>query len=70
MSLVRENLLTRLGYRPYCGNTSCGVMPRANFNGQQFNCSCCGWQSKFEPEFIEQYKNAQEQLRQVTNGIR
>lgn len=61
MSLVRENLLTRLGYVPYCGRTVC--MRRAAFNGTQFECAC-GWRSAFEPEFIEQYKAAQAKLKE------
>jgi len=63
MSLVRENLLSRLNYTPYCGGERCRVMPRAYFNGSQFQCSSCGWVSKFEPEFIEAYISRQEQLR-------
>jgi len=53
MSTVRENLMTRDGYAPYCGSDHC--MNRAPFNGVQFACRC-GWQSSFEPEFIEAYK--------------
>ena len=64
MSIVRENLLSQLNYTPYCGNGNCPLrMPRTRFNGTQFGCHC-GWKSVFEPEFIEQYKAAQEQLRQ------
>ncbi|SUU76136.1 hypothetical protein [Afipia felis] len=59
MSIVRENLLTRLGYTPYCGSNDCShMMPRTQFNGEQFVCRC-GWRSGFEPEFIEKYKEAQ-----------
>ena len=56
MSIVRNNLMTRPGYAPYCGNANCSTMPRAPFNGQQFECRCCGWKSSFEPEFIAEYK--------------
>ncbi|AXT40230.1 hypothetical protein D1814_16895 [Alteromonas sp. BL110] len=63
MSLVRENLLSRLNYTPYCGGECCKVMPRTSFNGSQFQCSSCGWVSRFEPEFIETYISRQEQLR-------
>jgi hypothetical protein len=59
MSLVRENLLNRLGYVPYCGRDTC--FSRAQFDGEQFKCRC-GWRSAFEPEFIEQYKAAQAKL--------
>lgn len=56
MSIVRENLMTREGYTPYCGAERCPLrMPRTFFNGVQFQCNC-GWQSGFEAEFIEQYK--------------
>lgn len=53
-SIVRNNLMKREGYSPYCGNGSC--MARAPFNGKQFQCPRCNWVSGFEPEFIEQYK--------------
>lgn len=62
MTIVRKNLLTQLGYTPYCGNDGCRFhWPRTKFNGKQFECSC-GWQSAFEPEFIEAYKAAQVSL--------
>jgi hypothetical protein len=65
VSIVRENLLTRLHYTPYCGNGDCRLrMPRATFDGEQFACPC-GWRSKFEPEFIERYKAAQAALARV-----
>lgn len=53
-SLVRNNLMYREGYAPYCGNGTC--MYRAPFNGKQFQCPRCNWMSQFEPEFIEIYK--------------
>lgn len=63
MSVVCNNLLTQLGYVPYCGAEPCSYRwPRTKFNGKQFECKC-GWQSQFEPEFIEQYKAAQEKMR-------
>jgi hypothetical protein len=56
MSIVRENLLTRPGYTPYCGAEHCVMRwPRTRFNGSQFQCGC-GWKSSFEAEFVEQYK--------------
>jgi hypothetical protein len=62
MSIVRENLLTQKGYTPYCGDSQCRFrMPRTAFNGKQFQCMC-GWQSAFEPAFIEDYKAAQSDL--------
>ena len=64
MSIVRQNLLSQLNYTPYCGNVDCVIgMPRSVFNGSQFECKC-GWQSSFESEFIEQYKDAQNKMRQ------
>jgi hypothetical protein len=56
MSIVRDNLMTRPGYTPYCGDEKCALrMPRTRFNGSQFVCGC-GWQSQFDPEFIAKYK--------------
>ncbi len=57
MSIVRENLMARKGYTPYCGNNSgrCD-MPRTHFFGNQFYCSSCGWESQFPKEFIKEYK--------------
>lgn len=61
MNIVRDNLLNRPGYTPYCGARSCYFhWPRTSFNGEQFQCKC-GWKSGFEAEFIEQYKDAREQ---------
>jgi hypothetical protein len=57
MSLVRENLMTRQGYSPYCGNDNCKKMPRTSFTGFQFKCGWCGWESKFPLCFIIKYKN-------------
>jgi hypothetical protein len=56
MSIVRENLMTDRGYTPYCGAANCRLRwPRAHFNGQQFACHC-GWESRFDPAFIAEYK--------------
>lgn len=61
-SVVRENLMTREGYSPYCGNNisrdkkgGCNN-PRTNWNGEQFVCPQCGWTSNFPPDFITRYK--------------
>lgn len=56
MSLVRENLMTRPGYSPYCGNIFCSTTPRTAWNGQQFKCGSCGWVSSFTPDFIAEYR--------------
>lgn len=54
MSIVRRNLMEREGYSPYCGG-ECLQMPRTQFDGQQFKCSC-GWRSEFPSDFIHKYK--------------
>lgn len=55
-TLIRENLMTRYGYSPYCGRPRCMFnMPRTHFDGEQFKCSC-GWRSQFPEEFIKRYK--------------
>lgn len=56
MSIVRRNLMERKGYAPYCGSVDKCSMPRARFNGNQFECPCCGWESSFESSFIAEYK--------------
>lgn len=56
MSIIRDNLMNREGYSPYCGNMDCTRgWPRTTFDGYQFNCGC-GWRSDFERGFILQYK--------------
>lgn len=63
-SIVRQNLLSRYGYTPYCGEMSAKCsMPRTTFNGEQFACPECGWVSAFPEEFIEEFKGKQEHLR-------
>ena len=61
MSTVRNNLLTRKGYSPYCGGEKCREMPRTNFNGEQFVCPNCRWISQFPKEFIKEYKEKVEE---------
>lgn len=56
MSIVRENLMARPGYTPYCGGEKCRIMPRTTWTGDQFKCPSCNWVSAFPPEFIAQYK--------------
>ena len=59
LSIVRNNLLTRPGYSPYCGNESCcGRMPRTQYweYSKQFQCSACGWESQYPADFIERYE--------------
>ncbi len=62
LTIVRENLMTRKGYSPYCGNdkpwTEQGGCrcPRTIFNGTQFICPECGWKSSYPKDFIDRYK--------------
>lgn len=58
MSLIRENLMKERGYTPYCGSDQrCpGIWPRSRFTGSQFKCPSCGWESRFDPAFIAEYK--------------
>jgi hypothetical protein len=57
-TVVRNNLMTREGYTPYCGDYNCMKgMPRTKWNKEkeQFVCSC-GWTSNIAPDFIQRYK--------------
>lgn len=61
--IVRENLMTREGYSPYCGSNEprppfgkgCDN-PRTIFNGEQFYCPKCSFVTEFPKEFILEYK--------------
>lgn len=64
-SIVRENLMTKAGYAPYCGSVMPGhpnyetcSSPRMiwNENLDQFKCPHCGWVTEFPHEFIDRYK--------------
>ena len=63
MNIVRRNLLNIKGYTPYCGSELCeprskespSRWPRTVFNGKQFICPKCKWESKFPNDFIEDY---------------
>lgn len=56
-TIVRENLMKREGYTPYCGAFKCSFdSPRTVFDGSQFKCKC-GWVSQFPPDFITRYKS-------------
>ena len=55
-SIVRNNLMKRPGYRPYCGSGACSFrMPRLTWDGAQFNCHC-GFRTEFPADFIGPYK--------------
>lgn len=56
MSIVRENLMTRPGYSPYCGWEGCRTTPRTRFVNGQFQCPECGWRSSFPADFIAEYQ--------------
>jgi hypothetical protein len=51
-SIVRNNLMKRPGYAPYCGG--CNRFDRATWDGQQFRHTC-GWRSDFPADFIALY---------------
>lgn len=56
-STVRENLMEREHYSPYCGDGKCIFrMPRTAFSPKlnQFTCKC-GWVSGFPESFIKTY---------------
>jgi hypothetical protein len=56
-SIVRNNLMEREGYSPYCGNDTVNCpWPRTHFDGEQFICKHCGWRSSFPEDFMERYK--------------
>lgn len=52
-STVRNNLMKRPGYRPYCGEPAC--FARIDWDGAQFRCGC-GYRTAFTPEFIATYR--------------
>ena len=63
-SIVRNNLMKRPGYAPYCGAvkkvgddykpTGCS-MPRTLWDGEQFGCRC-GFRTEFDEAFIAGFK--------------
>lgn len=55
MSIVRENLMTKVGYAPYCGEDTCFNRAPYDPKKKQFACRC-GWTSDFEDEFIAAYR--------------
>jgi hypothetical protein len=57
-TIVRDNLMNRQGYAPYCGSHKCVYRsPRSVWDGikNQFTCKC-GWVSHFPQDFIIRYK--------------
>jgi len=62
-TIVRQNLMDDVNYRPYCGNTHPSHSPLGCNNPRaeripdlQFKCPNCGWTSSFPEEFITRYK--------------
>jgi hypothetical protein len=51
-SIVRNNLMKRPGYAPYCGSQH---MVRLTFDGAQFTCFC-GYCTEFPDDFMAGYK--------------
>ncbi|MEP3669943.1 MAG: hypothetical protein ABJN42_24805 [Roseibium sp.] len=52
-SIVRNNLMKRPGYMPYCGEAH---LVRLSFDGTQFVCTC-GYRTEFTEDFIAGYKS-------------
>lgn len=58
-SIVRQNLMKDINYRPYCGSTNLNCYsPRTHYRESdgQFICPNCKWISKFPQDFIKKYK--------------
>jgi predicted RNA-binding Zn-ribbon protein involved in translation (DUF1610 family) len=71
MDIVRNNLMTQLGYAPYCGSDPCTSFRRSRFDGEQFVCPHCGWRSQFPDDFIFEYKAKWHELHNVElTGLR
>lgn len=51
-SIVRDNLMKRPGYAPYCGEAH---FVRTKWDGEQFKCFC-GYRTNFPADFIELYR--------------
>lgn len=63
-SIVRDNLMKDVNYRPYCGNNTvynklggCSN-PKTYWDNksEQFRCPQCMWISEFPEDFIKRYK--------------
>jgi hypothetical protein len=52
-SIVRNNLMKRPGYAPYC--MGCSSMSRMVWDGEQFTHPC-GTRTEFPADFIAQFK--------------
>ena len=58
-STVRNNLMKRPGYAPYCGETVC--FNRTRWDGEQFRCSC-GYRIGFPDDFLALYMARREAM--------
>ena len=77
MSIVRDNLIGRKGYTPYCGSERCKPReeyplkgerwPRTKWTGKQFKCPKCNWESEFPDDFINEYKKRWENKAEAEN---
>lgn len=59
LTVVRQNLMDNINYRPYCGSLykdNC-YQPRTELRTDgQFICPNCKWISKYDDDFILRYK--------------
>lgn len=63
-TIVRQNLIDDVNYRPYCGNNEARqniggcYNPRTQYRSVdgQFICPNCKWISEFPQDFIDRYK--------------
>ena len=57
-SIVRQNLMDNVNYRPYCGRDRGCYNPRTEYRpyDSQFICPHCKWISAFPEDFIKRYK--------------
>ncbi len=57
-TIVMENLIDNINYRPYCGTDKRCSRPRTEYRSfdSQFICPECKWISSFPKDFINRYK--------------
>lgn len=58
-TIVRQNLMDEVRYRPYCGEEKGCYNPRTEYRSVdgQFICPNCKWISKFPEDFIKRYRD-------------
>lgn len=64
-SIVRNNLMKRPGYAPYCGETRC--FSRTRWDGEQFGCGC-GYRTGFPEAFIALYRARRAEMQAARAG--